>query len=282
MADAPNRPTEKPGQDGRGVIRWAAVVEAATGGPPPGHHHEEKPGVHEDSLRAGHEPDKYDARGIVMVPVLVVAVTAVTYAIITATFSYIRPGETVIDPNGQPLAAANAKMGYNERAAAIDSTVLTAPVYQPRLEGVKVLDTARPANPGGDPVYVRSFKPTDTVENSPELTPQDLYPNRYVDHATGKKVLAEAEWLDKGKGVARIPIADAMRAVVGHLPAKADAKPNLSTADTPKISNGGQVTAEGPVRPADAPHGHEHKAGEKHDDHKDEKKPDAPKAGEKK
>lgn len=269
MADTPIEPDT--GEKERGHIRWAAVYEAMTGATAPGKHHEDVPGAHADSVRAGHEPDKFDVKGIVMVPVLVVIATGLAYALITTIFSASHPGRPTANP-ALPEAKAVTDVPYNERVARIDSTIETAPVKQPRLEAFVQVDNTR--NGKADPVYVRSFRPAASVVNTPEITPQDLYPERYVERVDGKEFrpLAEAGWVSKEKNVARIPVAEAMKLVAGKLPAKKDGHPILGTADQPKLSNGGQVGGEGNVKAAD-----QKKDDHGHDDHKDEKKPESKK-----
>lgn len=262
MADAkPTQGEVKPteavtGEKERGTIKWSAIYEGITGATAPGSHHVDIPGAAVDSVRAGHEPDKFDAKGIIMVPVIVVVTVAVTYGLITLLFGTLKPGQPNVAAVTSPAAEADAARPYNQRVQDVDSSKPDAKVMQPRLEFVRELD-----NPKGEPVYTRSFKPTDGPNNSPELYPQDLYPHRYIDHVTGKKPLAEAEWVDQGKGVARIPVADAIKAVVGKLPAK-KGRPNGSFTDVPKISNGGV--------PAEAVKGDDHG----HDERKPEPKKD--------
>lgn len=277
MADAPNRPTEKPG-DGRGVIRWAAVYEAMTGATAPGGHHEEKPGVHADSLQAGHEPDKFAVKGIVMVPVLIVIVTGITYLIISGLFSLARPGTQQTNANTVAQAAERNREDYNDRVKRISSTDPKAEVPQPRLEYIRELARRPTADGGVEPEYVRSFKSTDSVTNSPEIIPQDLYPDRYVEmrEVNGERVetrpLFDPEWVDKGKNVARIPVDTAIKVLLttGGLKSK-QGKPPGSTADLGKLSNGGQALGDGNVKPAEGkkPDAHDHKG----DRHKDEHKP---------
>jgi hypothetical protein len=266
MADTPIEPDT--GEKERGHIRWAAVYEAMTGATAPGKHHEDIPGAHADSVRAGHEPDKFDAKGILLVPLIVVVTTGLAYVLITTLFSVLDPGQPAYADPRNPNAEVAAKAGFNDRAARIVSGDEAAPVKQPRLEGVQIVETNR--NGQADPVYLRSFKPATTPANSPEITPQDLYPERYTEWRDGKEVrpLAEHGWVSKEKNVARIPVAEAMKIVAGKLPVKPAGKPIDSTVDVPKLSNGGQVANEGNVKPA------EKKADAKKDDHdhKDEKK----------
>lgn len=269
MADAPNVPTSKPGEDGRGVIRWSAVYEAMTGATAPGNHHESKPGVYKDSLTAGHEPDKFEVKGIVMVPVLVVVVTGLTYLLVTGLFAWLNPGAPA--PGRHPAAVANNERPFNQRLADIDSSNPNAKVPQPRLEYIRQIEQRTMRNGEPEPIFVRSYRGKDSPENSPEIYPQDLYPDRYTDHRTGKKVLAEYDWVSKEKGVARIPVSEAMKQVAGKLPARKDAaKLTAGTTGAPKISNGGQTP------PAVAP------GEQKPVTTGEAKKPEAPKAEEKK
>ena len=247
MSDKPAGSGEPP--------RWAAVYEAMTGATAPGksHHHEDKVGADADSLRAGHEPDKFDAKGILMVPELVIAVVTATYVIITLTFNYFEPGVPTGDKSASKQATADAKRSYNERAAGISSTDEKAAVKQPRLEFVREV-----AVKDGESVAYRSMQNAERG-NSPEITPQFLRPENYVDWTTNERKLVDPKWLDQGKGIARIPIADAIH-ILAHdkpLPAKKDGVPSAGTLNKPKLSNGG-VAVDAPKIEAKKADDHKH------------------------
>ncbi|MBL8866976.1 MAG: hypothetical protein JNK93_15570 [Planctomycetia bacterium] len=227
------------------VQRWATIYEAVTGATSAAsHHHEEAPGTNPDSLKAGHEPDRFDAKGIIMVPFLVIGTAFVAYVIVTLLFGHYEYGAPD-KSNVQSQAAADAAAKpFNERVATIDSSDPHAKVSEPRLEFVRKIDSSRNGKPD-DPVYVRSFQSADG--NTPIVTPRDLYPDRYRDPLSGKPVLADYEYTTKEKTTARIPIADAMKLV--KLPVKKDApSANSSTGSNPKLSNGGHAIGDGPAK----------------------------------
>jgi hypothetical protein len=228
--------------------RWAAVYEAMTGATAPGQHHEGPTGTNTESVKAGHEPDRFDARGIIAVPFLVVAVTACAYFLVTALFSYLEPGAPTAASNAA-AAADNAK-SFNERIAAISSSDPNAKFAQPRLEYLKSIDNKRPTASKPDPVFLRSFEASKS-NNTYELTPQDLYPGKFTDPITGKKLLDEFEWVAKDKNVARIPVNTAIQLLAGRLKSKPGSAP-LGTNGTPTQANGGQAIAP-PSMPATAP-----------------------------
>ena len=93
--------------------------------------------------------------------------------------------------------------------------------------------------------------------NTYELKPQDLYPSRFVDPLTGKRLLAEYEWVAKDKGVARIPVDEAIHLLAGKLPHKDGVAP-AGTLAKPKQSNGGQAIVPLPV-PTGGPAKDDHK-----------------------
>ncbi|MGL6094732.1 MAG: hypothetical protein ACRC7O_02875, partial [Fimbriiglobus sp.] len=128
-------------------------------------------------------------------------------------------------------------------------------VAQPRLEYIRLQgDTEVPQ-------YVRSKKALQGDTNPPEIRPEYLRPENYVDLASGQKVLLATELLpNKDEMTARIPIADAIRLTVAK-----DGKPKLPVAKNPvvlpsdsgsaaKFSNGGSA----PV-PAEHTEKHDHK-----------------------
>jgi hypothetical protein len=234
--------SDKPSEN---VQRWATFYEAVTGATSAAsHHHEDAPGTNADSLKAGHEPDRFDAKGIIMVPFGVVGTAFVAYVIVSVLFGQLEFGAPDRSNVQSPQAAQAADRPYNERVASIDSTDPHAKVSEPRLEGMRVIEAVRNGKTD-DPPFVRSFQSADgTVK---VVTPRDLYPDRYHDPLTGKKLLADYELLNKDKGVARIPIAEAMKLV--KLPvAKDAAAANSSTGSNPKLSNGGHAIGDGPAK----------------------------------
>lgn len=217
--------------------RWANIYHAMTGMSSPGAH-EQPTGTSDQSRTAGHEPDAFDAKGIILVPVLVVAVTLAAYVIVHFTFRGIEPGKPYDTPTMSPLAIEENRKPFNTRAARISNVDPNAPVKAPRLEGIVVVDQDRPG--AIDPVNYRSFAPA-TKENTYFLTPQDLYPSRFVDPLTGEMLLNEYKLVTKT--VARIPIEEAMKLLLkgGMLKSVAGGSTTPGTVDDPKQSNGGQA-----------------------------------------
>jgi hypothetical protein len=173
-----------------------------------------------------------------MVPGLVIVVTALAYFLVTGVFEWIKPGKPSDSPTMSPLAVEQGRKPFNERAARISNVDPKAPVRQPRLEGIVVVDQSRERG-GSDPVNYRSF-PASQKDNTYFLTPQDLYPSKFVDPVTGEKLLEEYKPI--AKGVARIPVEEAMKLVLknGSLKAMKDGANPAGTIDAPKQSNGGQ------------------------------------------
>jgi hypothetical protein len=248
--------------------RWAMVPpsapHAAAGHDP----HDDVPGANAESVRAGHEPDWFNSSRIVAVPILVAVAAAVTYGLVTVLFSFFNPGKPE-EKGANPQAAERNARPYDERVTDISSLSPEARVKQPRLEAMRTIEQ-RP----GEPTYLRSFRPED-VGNSPEIRPEFLRPENFIDWNTNEKPLVQYRWLDKEKGIARIPIAEAIRilATEKKLPAKAGGRrPADVTANLPKLSNGGQGVAAGPPAKADEHHNDEHKKDGKKDEKKKEGK----------
>jgi hypothetical protein len=240
--------------------RWATVYEAMTGATAPGHDpHDEPTGTDGQSIQAGHEPDRFDVKGIVAVPILIAIVCAITYGIITVVFGVIEPMKPTTDNTTNPQAAEDAGKNYNERVAKISSSDEKAPVKQPRLEWMRTIPTKE-----GESIFHRSFRPN-TAGNAPEITPQYLRPENFVDWDTGERKLIDYKWLNKEKGIARIPIAEAMEILTTSkkLPAKADGVAPVGTIGKPKLSNGGQANP-----PPVLPKAEAKKDEPKKDDHK--------------
>lgn len=223
--------------------RWSRIYEAMTGAsaPPGPHDHDvDVPGAKPESVTAGHEPDKFDAKGIIFVPILVIMTAGMAYVIVTLLFGAFEFGQPDKNAVNNPRAAEEGGKYYNDRIGTISTTSPTAEFHEPRLEGLKPIDASRNGKPA-DPPYVRSFQQKDDQTRVPFYTPQDLYPDRYTDPLTGKKLLLDYEYANEKKTVARIPIAEAMKLV--KLPAAKKATPNSSFGGAPKLSNGGQNNA---------------------------------------
>jgi hypothetical protein len=217
--------------------RWNVIYSGITGITAPGHY-EAPTGTSEESQKAGHEADRFDAKGILMVPVLVVVVTFLSYLLVTGLFEWLKPGKPYHNDIMSPLAVEKNEIPLNDKLAKISLNDPKAETQQPRLEGLKVMDTHRDGSAKPDPMNYRSFQPA-VKENSYYLTPQDLYPSRFVDPLTGQHVLDEYAWVSKEKRVARIPVDEAMKRLAGMLPAKKDGAAPAGKAA--KQSNGGQT-----------------------------------------
>jgi hypothetical protein len=212
-------------------------------------HETEPPGANPVSFRAGHEPDKFQVKGILYVPLFVTTVIVLSFILISAIFfGLVQQPST--RPVNSPQAAELNNAPINERFARISSTepaplkgLPDSGVPQPRLEYLK---QTRDDGPFGDPPHLRSKVPP-SAGNSPEYRPEDLRPENYVDPVTGQKVLAEVGWVDAQKRVARIPIQDAIKMVVSQkkLPVKKDEKgqpiqgPAVTSVDRARLSNAG-------------------------------------------
>lgn len=227
-----------------GTRRWATFYEAVTGATSSTSQHDvDVPGTNAESVKAGHEPDRFDAKGIILVPFGVIGTAFVAYVIVSILFGQLDFGAPDRSNVQSQQAADAGDKPYNERIATIDSTDPHAKSAEPRLEYMKKLDVSRNGKTD-DPPFVRSFQAADTG-NSPLVTPRDLYPDRFHDPVTGKKLLEDYEYVNREKGIARIPIAEAMKLV--KLPAKKGV-PASGVGMTPKQSNGGQAIGDGPAK----------------------------------
>lgn len=219
-----------------------------------GHGHDEQPVGPPPApvVSVGHEPDDFNPRPILTVPVFIGFVMLCSFGIATGMFVYFR-GETAgNDGNANPIAKERNDKPLDERFARISSSDAKAEVKQPRLEWLRQTDSARDGKE--DPPFLRSVRFSE-VGNSPEYRPEDLRPDNYVDPITRQKVLRDFAWVDKEKGVARIPVSVAMKLMIAKnaLPVQANVSvPTVGTGTKPKLSNGGN---ELPAKAAkDVPH----------------------------
>lgn len=239
---------------------WMAMTGASTG------HHEEVPGLDSQSIKVGHEPDQFDARTIIGVPIVISIVLVLTYLMVQGAFAFV---------NGTSARQEN-EPNFNDRAARIRTTD-AAPipastpgaqplpaVAQPGLEQVRTVNVTRKnanGNDVNDPPYLRSFLPTPTG-NSPYIYPEDLRAEHFVDPTTRKKALVERNWVVKDK-VAVIPIDEAIHLMTTNdqFKLKASEKgatPTVGTIGKARQSTGG-VTSPVPGVKKDEPKKDEHK-----------------------
>jgi len=166
------------------------------------------PGARVESVQAGHEPDRFNAKTILYVPLLVALVALVGFGVITTMFlTIVRKAE----PNGNtdPQAAAIGQLPINERFARISSTDPKAAIPQPRLEYIRQVE-----NSPKDPTNYRSKQPIEYPGNTYEIRPEDLRAANFIDPTRKRKILIETNYTDKAKTVASIPIADAMAMLI--------------------------------------------------------------------
>jgi hypothetical protein len=232
------------------------VVVVSLSGASHSEHDTDIPGAERDSVRAGHESDKFQVKSILAVPALLVAIVILAFGIVTALFvtQYHRfiPETSGFNPQSADLNTKLADDGktrvdrdINDRLARFGSTAPKdvpgqpgTAVPQPRLEYLK--QTAP-----DDPAFERSKRPVESPTNTYEIRPEDLRPNNYVDPVSKEKVLVSYGWVDPDRKVARIPIAEAMKQVLASkkLKARKDPLPRPDTSiHTPTLSNGGQAT----------------------------------------
>ena len=259
------------------------VVVVSMTGASHSEHDTDVPGAEVRSVRAGHEPDKFGVKSILAVPVLLGAIVLIAFGITTAVFfalytRFVPAPAGGTNPQGveiNTVAAADGRRGDRDVSERFSRIGSSAPkdvpglpgtaVPQPRLEYLK--QTAPESK--DDPPFARSKRSTDGPSNTYEIRPEDLRPDNYTDPVTHEKVLATYGWVDAGKKVARVPIAEMMRLVAADpkkLPARKDALKGVGTSiHTPTLSNGGlppkgaAPVADKPAPPAAAPKPDDHK-----------------------
>lgn len=207
-------------------------------------HDTEPAGAGEDSIKAGHEPDRFQVRSVLYVPALLVIFVLITFGLVTVTFNYLTV-KPAMDVDANKLAAIESQKSLNERFAAISSTDPNARVKQPRLEYLK--QTANADDPS-DPPFYRSKRPIPAVGATWELYPEDLRPQNFVDPTTHEKILVNAGFYDGKKDLAHIPIAEAIEVMLNEkkLPVKPGAKPvSLTTVGRPDMSDSGEGAKRG-------------------------------------
>jgi hypothetical protein len=164
----------------------------------------------------------YAVKPILSIPFAVVVTFLVAFSVAAAVFAFVMAQGARPAPFTHPQAAARSKAPLNDRLTRLDRVGANdskPEVDAPRLEPLKRL---------GGSTSDRGFQFTTGLElpkgNSPWIHPEELLPERVAG-------LRRAEYLDKDKKTARIPIADAMKlAVEKGLPAaKSAQRPQGST-----------------------------------------------------
>jgi hypothetical protein len=199
-----------------------------------GHGHDEQPiGPPRDAvLGVGHEPDTFNVKPILTVPVFIGIVMVGAFAITSGFFAYFG---AFSKPKDTPI---------NDRFARISSSDEKAEVKQPRLEHLRKSDSKRIAldgKPMDDEAFFRSVR-FDADGNSPFYRPEDLRAENYVDPITKQKVLRDYAYATADKSVARIPIDVAMKLILAKKSLAVQSNvsvPVTGTGTLPKLSNGG-------------------------------------------
>jgi len=284
-SDNPMNPTVDPldvhdAHDSHASTLWMSVTGASAND-----QHDHRPGADMTSVKVGHEPDHFNTTRIWLVPLIIAVATLGVYGVVQAMFTFV---------NSNTAEQKNIP-SYNERATRIGTydgkpiaanvddpnDRATPAVAQPRLEYIRNVDLTRLNVKGEivvDPPYLRSFKPAPTG-NSPEIYPEDLRVNQFVDPTTGTRLLADAAWANKDKTIATLPIHEAIQLVTTEKPfgfkvAQTPSLPLVGTQGKPKLSSGGltppkpsDVKTYATKKPHDAHggHGHDHKHDEKKD-----------------
>ncbi len=231
-----------PHQPDSPLVKLMVSMSGASGGS----HESEPPGADAVALKAGHEADKFGAKAIVLVPVFVAITLALTYVIVTITFNAINVRPAADQPDSELVKLNDAPI--NDRFARTSSTEPKNPpghtgavVPQPRLEYLRQTEGTGPAN-----YQTRFALPTG---NSPEIHPEDLRAERYIDPKERRRVLTEAGWRDREKKtVAHISIDLAMKEVLKTLPVQEKPVSLTGTGDNKsKQSNAGRGGPSQPV-----------------------------------
>jgi len=230
---------------------WMSLTGASA------HLHEEVPGISGKSQQVGHEPDEFGLRAIVYVPIAVIVTLILTYITVSSIFTYII---------GRGELVAETKP-FNDRAARISSDnpkpldANLPAVPQPRLEGIQQVNAER--NGVLDPSFLRSFRAADGDKNNnpPEIYPEFLRAENFVDLTSHKRALHDYDWVDQGKHIVQVPIDDAMTMLIDNktLKAKAGAAtPGIGSLGKAKLSTGGRGGPSEPKEPKPHTHTHDH------------------------
>ena len=225
---------------------WMSVTGASAND-----QHDHRPGVDATSIKVGHEPDRFNSTRIWLVPLMVAVTLVSVYAVVQGVFGLFvgTSAQQKDDPNFNQRSTRIATTSGQPLLDADGRKILDA-VPQPRLEFIQKIDQTR-NNVNGDivvdPPYLRSFKPTPTG-NSPEIYPEDLRTEHFVDPTTKTNALSKAAWANQAKTLAILPIDEAIHLMTHDNGYKlkvstTPATPLVGTIGKPKLSTGGVTPA---------------------------------------
>jgi len=189
-------------------------------------------GVDPVALKLGHEPDLFQVKPILSIPFAVLVTFVIAFAVAAGVFTYVMAKGRETDPRAHPAGLARGNESLNDRLARISlkgSTTVPSEVDQPRLETLQRLQ-------GNDKAgFQATTQPPVPTGNSPWIHAEELQPGRYEG-------LNRAEYLDKDKKTARIPIDDAMRLLIEQkrLPAAANGARPQGVVEQPTNGNAGR------------------------------------------
>jgi len=209
-----------------------------------------------------YEPDRFDLKPILAVPVAVIVTTILAYVttqlVFDNLFSTADPANQVASEN--PFAAEQGKKPLNDRLRSISSTDPKAEFVQPRLEAMRTKTEAK--REGTYPItseMTTQHAEKNDPSNSPEYHPEQLRADRWHELNVYAK---------KDGDVVQIPISKAMELLIQISPVGKDVAPLdvLPKWDREKESNGGQLQTPRKPAPAvkkeiDAGHGKDGKDG---------------------
>lgn len=190
-------------------------------------------GVNPEAMKLGHEPDVFQVKPILSIPFAVVVTFVIGFGVAAGVFAYVSAQAAKPDPFAHPEGLARGNASLNDRLARIDQTGASgvkSEVDAPRLETLQRLQ-------GNDKekAFQVTTQPKLPTGNSPWVHPEDIQPSRVAD-------LHRAEYTNKEKTTARIPIEDAMKLAVekGLLKAAPNGHRPQASADRPTNGNGGR------------------------------------------
>ena len=142
-----------------------------------------------------YEPDQFDSKPILAVPIVVIITGIIGFAITSILFANVF-GPDSTDPVTNQMAADRNSASLNDRMEKISSTDPDAPVKQPRLEGFR-LRTENATETSGTEI--------NPEKNSRYVTPWELLPQNYkskLDSTTPDLLVFEKQ----GSGKYKLPI----------------------------------------------------------------------------
>lgn len=181
-----------------------------------------------------YEPDTFDLKPILAVPVVVIVTSVAAFVVTWVIFANIFDPRINVPAPEVEIAKERAEAPMNERFARISSNDPKAEIEEPRLEGIQQTGSVKRADGYEVTAEMTSAQPIKSPANTVRYHPEDLRAERWSELMTYGQ--------NKEVGTVRIPVDKAIELLTSgdlKLPSTKERVGVHAPVDRPKESNGG-------------------------------------------